>query len=60
MNSQMKNWVAIAATMIIFPWMTWVSVSIFSQRQEIALLKLSNEHLKEIKQALIGKVKPSR
>lgn len=29
----------IAVTMIGIPWTVWVSVSIFNQRQELALLK---------------------
>lgn len=30
---------SIALTMIVIPWMIWVSASIFNQRQEIALLR---------------------
>lgn len=52
MNPQVKHWVAAALTMVIMPWSIWVTMSIFNQRQEIALLKLSNSHLKEIRDVL--------
>lgn len=34
-----EGFIQLALSMIIIPWVLWVSVSIFNQRQEIALLK---------------------
>lgn len=40
------------STIIIIPWCVWVTVSIFKQAQEIALLKKEIELFEEVKQVL--------
>lgn len=46
---ELKNqaWVIIA-TLICMPWCVWVTVSLFNQRQELALLKQIFEALKSV------------
>ncbi len=47
-----------ACSLIVLPWCVWVSVSIFTQRQEVALLKqdfhLSKEIYSLLKERLTG------
>lgn len=42
----MENLVQIGFGMIIIPWACWCTVSIFNQRQELALMKQSHMDLK--------------
>ena len=39
MEFSVEQILSIGMTMIVIPWMAWVSVSLFNQRQEIALLR---------------------
>lgn len=39
-------------TIAVIPWCIWVTVSLFNQRQQIALLKQEIELLKEIKKIM--------
>jgi len=38
----------VVAAGIVIPYLIWITVSIFNQRQEIALLKQSHDDLKDI------------
>lgn len=40
------------SSIVIIPWCVWVTVSIFKQAQEIALLKKEIELFEEVKQVL--------
>lgn len=44
--------IEIILTVIAVPWLIWVTTSIFTQRQEIALLKLEIQQNKEIHKLL--------
>lgn len=41
-----------ASTVIIIPWCVWVTVSLFRQAQEIALIKQEIKLLEEVKEVL--------
>lgn len=43
----------IAIGFVVVPFVTWVTVSIFNQKQEIAIMKQNHEDLKEMIQTLI-------
>jgi len=45
------TWLLVAVPMI-GGWCIWVTTSLFNQRQEIALLKQNNKHLKDIKELI--------
>lgn len=47
------EWVVeLAIGMVVIPWVCWVTVSLFNQRQELAILKHGNELNKEIYELL--------
>lgn len=49
--------IEIGLTLVVIPWCTFVTVSLFNQRQEIALLKLTHDELKNHMGTLVNFLK---
>lgn len=45
--------VEVLLSVILIPWVTWVSASIFNQRQEIALMKQTHDDMRVMTKELI-------
>ena len=46
--------VEIGVTLVVIPWCTFVTISLFNQRQEIALLKQTHDEMKFHMKALVA------